>query len=233
MYMSQQFPQYGFQPSFPKTNSNVAIYVGIGIGILILIAGIVYFVSTSSSSSASTAPSSDSSPAAAPSSSPSPAAAPSSSPSPAAAPSSDSSSAAAPYTKCADENGDCTFPSNSPVFYYDAAKDFKTGTVRTFVDKTSINCKNGTFGFDPAEGIVKTCAYAPANSNPWKRCANEGEICRVPSDAELSFFAGQEPTSKNITRFAKTGIYPCDRTSFANIDPEYGSPKACSYKLLA
>lgn len=246
--MSRQFPQYDFQPSPPKT----AIYVAIGIGIVLLIAGVVYFVYNSSSSSSSTpqpAPSSSSSAAAPAASSAAP---PSSSSS--AAPSSSSSSAApaattttsttvpvaasttpsvaAPYTKCADENGDCTFPINAPVFYYGNGKDYKSGTVRTWPGKTSIKCSNETYGFDPAEGTSKICAYAPANSNTWKRCSDEGGLCNVPNDAELSFFGGQDPSASNVTRMARTGIYACNSGSFAGVDPTPGVPKACSYKLL-
>ena len=57
-------------------------------------------------------------------------------------------------TKCADEGGRCTVPSNTSVRY---------GANGQFVTKTmsgTFTCGNGTFGRDPAPGVRKACYAA-------------------------------------------------------------------------
>jgi hypothetical protein len=75
------------------------------------------------------------------------------SPSPSPSPSPTSTATTTTWTKCADENGTCTFSGTKTVRY---------GTGSSWTTKTatgSIGCNNSVFG-DPAYGYAKECDYA-------------------------------------------------------------------------
>ena len=127
-------------------------------------------------------------------------------------------------TKCADENGTCSFTGTRDVTYGANGKFYTKQNVTS-----SIACNNATFG-DPIVGTVKAC-YTVAYSAPacdtangptdMTKCADENGTCSFTGTRDVTYGANGVFT----TLYGVTGGTPCTNAVFG--DPLVGTVKAC------
>ena len=125
-------------------------------------------------------------------------------------------STSASWTKCADENGTCSF-SGTMVVRYGANGQYVYKTVTG-----SIACTNTAFGSDPIPGTYKACYTAPVPPPGWTKCADENGTCNVPGTVTVAYGANGQFYYHTVT-----GSTACDNTTFG--DPISGTFKACYY----
>ena len=125
------------------------------------------------------------------------------------------------YSFCSGENGNCSFTGSQDVAY---------GAEGKFVFRTLTNgtaCDSGSFGQDPAPGIVKAC-YVPTIPPRQTLCATENKTC--------SFHNTTDPDNTTDTvAFGADGRYTfntftnqtsCSNSAFPE-DPVPGTVKNC------
>jgi hypothetical protein len=115
------------------------------------------------------------------------------------------------WTKCADENGTCTFSGTMRVRYG------ANGTYNYQTATGSISCNNATFG-DPLPGVTKACYVAPTG---WTKCADQYGTCTFSGTMVVRYGA-----SSSYNYQTATGSINCTNNTFG--DPLPGSDKACS-----
>lgn len=127
------------------------------------------------------------------------------------------------WTRCAVENGTCTFSGTREVRYGAGTK----WNIKTF---TSVaNCNNQVFG-DPIQGVAKTCEVSSIDQSApapvtWTTCANENSTCTFTGTREVRYGAGN---SWNIKTIATST--PCTNAVFG--DPIQGTAKTCQYSSV-
>jgi fibronectin type 3 domain-containing protein len=120
------------------------------------------------------------------------------------------------WTKCADENGTCSFTGTMVVRY---------GANGSYYYQTVTNgtaCNNATFG-DPIVGTYKACYTAPVPPTSWTKCSDEHGTCSFSGTATVAYGANGKFYYQTIT-----GSVSCSNDVFG--DPIYGTFKACYYK---
>ena len=126
-----------------------------------------------------------------------------------------SASGASGWTKCADENGTCSF-SGTMVVRYGANGQYAYQTATG-----SIGCNNGVFG-DPIVGTVKSCSVAPVPPTNWTKCADENGTCNVPGAVTVAYGANGQFVYRSVSISVS-----CTNGTFG--DPIVGTFKACYY----
>lgn len=135
------------------------------------------------------------------------------------------------YSFCSYEGEKCTPPSRGTIAY---------GTKKSgsFVYKsnitTSFDCKNSTFGKDPAPGDEKACFFQPSGPTVsgqlslFSFCALEGESCTINGTQEMAYGANNSFIYKTVTATGKD-VGDCSTVNFGS-DPLPGIKKACFIK---
>ncbi|MDL5033241.1 M4 family metallopeptidase [Pelomonas sp. APW6] len=113
-------------------------------------------------------------------------------------------------SKCADENGTCTFTGVRAVSYGSPSTYF-----RKFANGSQA-CNNASFG-DPTPGKVKSC-YVTGTA--YTACASENGTCSFTGRRLVVYGAGSSFTSR-----VTTGPVACNNATFG--DPVPGTVKAC------
>jgi len=113
-------------------------------------------------------------------------------------------------TKCADENGTCSFTGVRAVSY-----GYQPTFFRKFANG-SLACNNATFG-DPASGKAKSCYVG---STAYTACASENGTCSFSGRRLVVYGAGNRFTSR-----VSNGPVACNNATFG--DPAPGVVKAC------
>ena len=123
------------------------------------------------------------------------------------------------WTRCANENGTCSFTGTRTVRYG------ANGLYVTKIATGSITCSNAAFGGDPVYGVAKTCDYSSdtLSTTTWLDCASEGQTCSVNGTRNVRYGAN----GSFITKSVATSI-ACTNTAFGG-DPAYGYVKKCQY----
>jgi galactose oxidase len=127
------------------------------------------------------------------------------------------------WTRCALEDGVCSFSGTREVRYG------IEGMYAYVLASAATPCTNAVFG-DPAYGVGKACSYAdnetgpPAGAGEWIRCAVENQICLFEGTRQLRY--GTADSHVYLTAAAPT---PCINAVFG--DPAYATQKACDYWL--
>jgi hypothetical protein len=82
-----------------------------------------------------------------------------------------------------------------------------------------------------APGREQALAVAPASS--WVQCANEAEVCNLPSTGNYTVLYGVDATSgRSVTReFSNVSSVACNNVTFG--DPAFGVVKQCFYAATA
>ncbi|WP_136419013.1 transferrin-binding protein-like solute binding protein [Herbaspirillum sp. ST 5-3] len=128
------------------------------------------------------------------------------------------------WTKCADENGTCSFSGTAQVRYG------LNGTYATLTATNVIGCNNEVFG-DPLPGANKICEYTLSGSTPppdpdptpgWTKCADENGICSFSGTTQVRY--GLNGTYATLTA---TNTIGCNNEVFG--DPLPGANKICEY----
>ncbi len=113
-------------------------------------------------------------------------------------------------SKCADENGNCSFTGVRAVSYGSPSTYF-----RKFANGSQA-CNNASFG-DPTPGKVKSC-YVTGTA--YTACASENGTCSFSGRRLVVYGAGSSFTSR-----VTTGPVACNNATFG--DPASGVVKAC------
>ncbi len=137
------------------------------------------------------------------------------------------------WTKCADENGTCTFSGTHQVRYG------ANGTYNYQTATDSIACNNATFG-DPLVGVVKHCDVSSDSATPtptatttstptptstattWTKCADENGTCTFSGTHQVRYGANGSYNYQTAT-----DSIACNNATFG--DPLVGVVKACYY----
>ncbi|MFL5997992.1 MAG: MGH1-like glycoside hydrolase domain-containing protein [Streptomyces sp.] len=119
------------------------------------------------------------------------------------------------YTRCAGEDGTCSFSGTRSVAY-----GAGTYTYKTVTDSTA--CTSASFGGDPAENLVKSCYVADAGGPPgYTVCTAEGGTCAVPGyNRDVAYGA-----NGNFAHQVTNGSVACANAHFG--DPVDGVAKSC------
>lgn len=126
------------------------------------------------------------------------------------------------WLKCANEGSECRFRGKQRIAF---------GAKNNWVYGLHINsvmCNSGSFGRDPAYGIVKACYYeAETPDGPrgsidpnWQRCSGENGFCNFSGQRRVAFGA----RGKWSFRIATNGVQ-CNTATFG--DPINGVVKGC------
>ncbi|WP_051942401.1 family 43 glycosylhydrolase [Streptacidiphilus rugosus] len=112
---------------------------------------------------------------------------------------------------------------------FNGTQQVSFGAGGNFLSKTlsgPVTCSSSTFGGDPAVGTVKACFVQPlvAGAPPgYTLCAPaESGVCTFTGVQSLAYGADGD-----YTFTTRSGPVACDLASFDDIDPAYGTVKAC------
>ena len=118
------------------------------------------------------------------------------------------------YTRCAGEDGTCSFTGTRVVAY-----GAGTYASRTVTGNTA--CTNAAFNGDPAPSLVKSCYVAPLGGpNGYTQCATENGTCSFSGSRNVAYGANGAFNSRVIG-----GGTACTNGVFG--DPLNGTAKAC------
>lgn len=129
---------------------------------------------------------------------------------------------------CGREGESCYIPVAANVYYY-TGNEAHSGTVKSTSAAGQFSCSIGNFNYDPAPYQSKQCKWEPASVTQWQTC---GSSCNIPGESEMSYYAGDNPQTRNVTRLVTAGSYACSPSTFRGFDPAFGTAKKCSYRLL-
>ncbi len=120
------------------------------------------------------------------------------------------------YTKCANEDGTCTFSGSRQVAYGAG------GSFAYRIKTSSTPCTSDAFGGDSDPGMVKGCYVAPTGGpSGYTQCAAEGATCAVPGQAaQVAYGANGSFTYKVLS-----GSVACSNATFG--DPAANTVKNC------
>lgn len=122
------------------------------------------------------------------------------------------------YTKCADENSQCSFNGPATVAF---------GADGYFVYQTLTGgaaCSDSVFG-DPAYGVVKSC-YLPAGPSGYQFCSSENNTCHLPNGGTVYFGFNGSFLARSFASQSGGVDVPCNHSIF-NGDPAPNVVKAC------
>jgi hypothetical protein len=126
------------------------------------------------------------------------------------------------YSLCSAENELCIFD-GFPGFH---GVSVAYGANGSFVFQNKylfIRCNNGTFGVDPAPGIVKAC-YVPTDPPGYIPWATQGKSCALSNTKTVAFGANGQFTS--WPQFTGKDVL-CNYRSFPGADPAPGVAENC------
>jgi hypothetical protein len=130
------------------------------------------------------------------------------------------------WRNCAQEGQTCDVRGRAVVRYGDQGR-WNTRTV-----SGPVACNNDTFG-DPAPERRKRCQVRGGNSQSpgngggqagWRRCADEGQVCRVGGRAQVRYGTAGRYVYRDVVREVR-----CDTRSFGR-DPFDGRRKSCDIR---
>jgi hypothetical protein len=130
------------------------------------------------------------------------------------------------WRNCAQEGQTCDVRGRAVVRYGDQGR-WNTRTV-----SGPVACNNDTFG-DPAPERRKRCQVRGGNSQSpgngggqagWRRCADEGQVCRVGGRAQVRYGTAGRYVYRDVVREVR-----CDTHSFGR-DPFDGRRKSCDIR---
>lgn len=131
------------------------------------------------------------------------------------------------WRDCAAEGQTCDVRGRTTVRYGDQGR-WNTRTVNG-----PVACNNATFG-DPAPERRKRCQVrGGGNANPgpgnggsagWRRCAEEGQVCRFNGRAEVRYGTSGRYVYRDAVREVR-----CDTRTFGS-DPYDGRRKSCEIR---
>jgi hypothetical protein len=133
------------------------------------------------------------------------------------------SPAQAQWQRCANQDETCRFKGQALVRYG------AEGRYTYQVARNRILCDVRDFGSDPAQGVLKQCAYTydlnqrDPGSRGWTHCARENEYCRVPGTARMRYGVDGRYVYRDVT-----GGVQCSVHVFG--DPAKGQHKTCEYQ---
>jgi Bacterial alpha-L-rhamnosidase 6 hairpin glycosidase domain/Bacterial alpha-L-rhamnosidase C-terminal domain len=118
------------------------------------------------------------------------------------------------YTRCAAENGQCSFTGTRMVAYGAGTYTYKTANASTA-------CTNAAFNGDPAPNLVKSCYVAPTGGpSGYTQCATENGTCSFTGNRNIAYGANGAFSHRILS-----GSTPCTNGVFG--DPLNGTAKAC------
>ncbi|WP_204010875.1 alpha-L-rhamnosidase-related protein, partial [Virgisporangium aurantiacum] len=118
------------------------------------------------------------------------------------------------YTRCAAENGQCSFTGTRVVAYGAGTYTYRTATGTT-------PCTNAAFNGDPAANLVKSCYLAPLGGpGGYTQCAAENGTCGFTGTSRVAYGANGAFNHRLIA-----GGTACTNDVFG--DPLNGVAKAC------
>ena len=119
------------------------------------------------------------------------------------------------YTRCAAENGTCTFTGTRMVAYGAGSYAYKTAT-------SSTACSNAAFNGDPAQNLAKSCYVAPLGGpSGYTACAAENGTCTFTGYGRNIAYGANGAFNRQV----RSTSTPCTNAQFG--DPLANVVKNC------